>query len=346
MPATYSNRRTYEQITGGGRSAWKMPGSEKTEELKIFGIDVDGSTFRKYNHENYTIGFCFCDLAAVERWATDPDRAARFPERAAEAKQIMEQIIAEITGKDMKTMKDPRTAAGFIDALKDIYNESRANYDSLQTNVEKARAKMERAQQDTQDPNKNHQIAEAKYFIAKGEYQLAEDEARSGYYKMEEDHNAKVKELREQFAAYLADHYSATPDKLDNATMALLNSGICTPSELGRLIERHKDNHTMLRIVGNYARNMREEKKNSLSHGDQVICSSVAHAANLAKDGSRELAIFDSAVSAAAYGLGREYEHATRMHGHVSGWLDDFKNQIANLPLTPAVEAPVVGGDE
>jgi hypothetical protein len=205
---------------------------------------------------------------------------------------------------------------------------------------------MERAQQDTQDPNKNHQIAEAKYFIAKGEYQLAEDEARSGYYKMEEDHNAKVKELREKFAAYLADHYSATPDKLDNATMALLNSGICTPSELGRLIERHKDNPTMLRIVGNYARNMREEKKNSLSHDDQVICSSVAHAANLAKDGSRELAIFDSAVSAAAYGLGREYEHATRMHGHVSGWLDDFKNQIANLPLTPAVEAPVAGGDE
>lgn len=300
---------------------------------------MDGSTFRKYNHQNYTIGFCFHDLAGVERWATDPDRAAQFPERAAEAKQIMEQIIAEITGKDDKNMKDPRTAAGFIDALKDIYNESRATYDSLQANVEKARAKMERARQETQDPSKNTQIAQAKYYIAKGEFQLAEDEARNGYRKMEEGHNAKVKELREQFAAFLDEHYSASPDRLDDKTMALLNSGICTPSELSRLIERHKDNPTMLRIVGNYARNMREEKKKTLTYEERHICSSVAAAAHAGKDGSRELALFDSAVSSAAYGLGKDYGHATRMHSHVTGWLDDFKNQITNLPLTPAEQS-------
>ena len=345
MPATYFHRRTYEQITGGGQSKWKMPGSEKSEELKIFGIDVDGSTFRKYNHQNYTIGCVFNDLAGVERWATDPDRAARFPEHVAEAKQIMEQIIAEITGKDMKTMNDLRTAAGFIDALKDIYAESRATYDSIRAKVERAETKMNKAQEKAKASG-NDAVAEAEYSIAKGERTLAEQEARNGYSSMIANHEAKIQELREQFAAFLDEHYAASPDRLDDKTMALLNSGICTPSELSRLIERHHDNPVMVRIIGNYARNMREEKKKSLSYEDKLICSTVAGAGHAAKDGSRELALYDSAVSAAAYGLGKDYEHATRMHSHVTGWLDDLKNQIVNLPLTPAVEAPEAGGEE
>ena len=345
MPATYTHRRSSEQIRGGGRSTWKMPGSEKTEELKIFGIDVDGSTFRKYNHENYTIGFLFTDLRGVEFWATNAEVAATHPETVAEAKQIMEQIIAEITGKDMKIMKDPRTAAGFIDALKDIYAESRATYDSLRAKVERAEAKMDKALEKTKTSG-NQAVAEAEYSIAKGERTLAEQEARNGYHSMIANHEAKVNELREQFAAFLDEHYAASPDRLDDKTMALLNSGICTPSELSRLIERHHDNPVMVRIIGNYARNMREEKKKSLSYEDNLICSTVAGAGHAAKDGSRELALYDSAVSAAAYGLGQDYGHATRMHGHVISWLDDFKNQIANLPLTPAVEASEAGGDE
>lgn len=340
MPATYRRVYTYEQITGRGRNAWKRPGSEKSEELKIFGIDVDGSTFRKYNHQNYTIGCVFCDLAGVERWATDPDRAAQFPECAAEAKQIMEQIIAEITGKDMKTMKDPRTAADFITALRDIYNESRAVYDSINANVEKAREKMDRAHEAAKEVRgADAGVSNAKYEIAQAEYKLANSEVRPAYNRMMNEHDAKVNALREQFAAFLDDHYAASPDKLDNATMQLLNSGICTPSELSRLIDRHKDNPTMLRIVGNFARNMREDKKQTPTYNDRLICTQVAGAAHAAKDGSRELAIFDSAVSSLAYGLSDDYGHASRMHNYVAAWAEDFKNQISNLPLTPAEQS-------
>lgn len=340
MPATYYHRHTYEQITGGGRSTWQMPRAEEPATTRIFGIDVDDSTFRKYNQQNYTIGFVFHDLAGVELWATDPDLAAQFPERAAEAKQIREQIIAEITGKEMKSMKDPRTAADFITALQDIYNESRAVYDSINANVEKAREKMDRAHEAAKEVRgADAGVSNAKYEIAQAEYKLANSEVRPAYNRMMNEHDAKVNALREQFAAFLDDHYAASPDKLDSATMQLLNSGICTPSELSRLIDRHKDNPTMLRIVGNFARNMREDKKQTLTYNDRLICTQVAGAAHAAKDGSRELAIFDSAVSSLAYGLSDDYGHASRMHNYVAAWAEDFKNQISNLPLTPAEQS-------
>lgn len=339
MPATYRRVYTYEQITGRGRNAWKKP-EPQPDKLTIFGYEVEPSVFRKYNHQNYSIGFGFYDLAAVERFATDPDRAAQFPERAAEAKQIMEQIIAEITGKDDKNMKDPRTAADFIAALQDIYNESRAVYDSINANVEKAREKMDRAHEAAKEVRgADAGVSNAKYEIAQAEYKLANSEVRPAYNRMMNEHDAKVNALREQFAAFLDDHYAASPDKLDSATMQLLNSGICTPSELSRLIDRHKDNPTMLRIVGNFARNMREDKKQTLTYNDRLICTQVAGAAHAAKDGSRELAIFDSAVSSLAYGLSDDYGHASRMHNYVAAWAEDFKNQISNLPLTPAEQS-------
>lgn len=337
MPATYRKRGASSE--NYKRRSW-MPEPVKPVDRRIFGYEVETATFNKYNHQNYSIGFCFYDLAGVERWATDPDRAAEFPEKAAEAKQIMERIIAEITGKDMKTMKTPRTAADFIDALNEIYTATRAVYTEMNNKLVKARAKMENGEKDTRDSSKDHRLAEAQYLVAKGEFQLAEDEARRGYYDMIASYDKQVKELREQFASHLEEHYSASPDRLDTSTMQLLGSGICTPVELARLVDRHQGNPTMLRIVGEYARKLREDNRRSMSHENQVICTNVANAGYSAKDGSRELAIFDSAASATKYGLGKDYDHATRMHGHMGGWFDDFKQNMNNLPVIPEEMAP------
>lgn len=343
MPATY--RKRGKGSADYAQKTW-MQEPLKPVDRRIFGYEVDTATFKKYNHQNYTIGFSFHDLAGVERWATDPDRAEKFPERAAEAKQIMERIIAEITGKDMKTMKTPRTAADFIDALNDIYAATRAAYTESNNKLVKARDKMERAEQDTRNPDMNHQMAEARYIVAKGELQIVEAEARSSYYDMIEAHNKQVKELREQFAAHLDEHYAASPDKLDASTLQLLGPGICTPVELARLVDRHQGNPTMLRIVGEYARKMREDNRRNMSNDNQVICSNVANAGLSAKNGARELAIFDSAVSAANYGLGKDYDHATRMDSHMSGWFADFKQSMDNLPVIPEEMAPNTNKEE
>ena len=257
MPTTYSHRRTYEQITGGGRNTWKQPAPAKSVDRRIFGYDVDSVTFKKYNHQNYTIGFGFYDLAGVERWATDPDRVAKFPEAAAEAKQIMERIIAEITGKDMKTMKTPRTAADFIDALNDIYAETRNQYTALNDGVVKAEKQLERAQEKAKGGDN---IAQARLEVARADLREAQDACRNAYWEMMDGYNARVKELRGQLANHLNKHYAASPDKLDAATMQLLGSGICTPDELVSLVERHKNCPTMVRIIGSYADKMIQDR--------------------------------------------------------------------------------------
>ena len=343
MPATYRKRGPSSEDYK--RRSW-MPEPIKPVDRRIFGYEVETSIFKKYNHQNYSIGFGFYDLAGVERWATDPERAAKFPERAAEAKQIMERIIAEITGKDMKTMKTPRTAADFIDALNDIYTATRAAYTEANKKLVNARANMKKAEPDTKDPSKDRRLAEARYLVAKDEFQKAEDEARRGYYDMIASYDKQVKELREQFASHLEEHYSASPDKLDVGTMQLLGSGICTPVELARLVDRHQGNPTMLRIVGEYARKLREDNGRSMSEANKAICSRVANAGYSAKDGSRELAIFDSAASATKYGLDKNYDHATRMDSHMGGWFDDFKQNMNNLPVIPEEMAPAGASEE
>lgn len=339
MPATYSHRHTYEQITGRDRNTWKKPEPPpKPRQYFIMGMEVDYNTYREYSYEkSWTIdgdvlkGFT-ATLWALEHYATE-EHAKDYPIEAANARKILDQIREEITiiaGKDDKNMKTPRSTADFIDALNDIYTATRATYAEANKKLVNARAKMEKAEQDTRDPSEDHGLAEARYLVAMGELQIAEDESWRGYYDMIENYDKQVKELRAQFAAYLDDHYAASPDKLDPNTMALLNAGICTASDLARLADRHADNPTMLRIVGSYAKQKKEDKH--ISDDDKALCLNVQHFAAAAKDGSRELAIFDSAVSAAAYGLGKDYEHATRMHGHVGGWFDDFKQNLHNLP--------------
>ena len=353
MSATYSVRG--KGSADYARKTWmpEPPPQPKPRQYIILGMEVDYNTYREYMYEReYRIdGDVLKDFSTnlwtLERYATE-EHEKEFPIEAANARtilgQIREEIIATMKRKEEKDMKDPRTAADFIAALQDIYNESRAVYDSINANMEKAREKMDRAQEAAKEARgADAVVANAKYEIARGEYFLANGEARPAYKRMMNEHDAKVTALREQFAAFLDDHYAASPDKLDSATMQLLNSGICTPSELSRLIDRHKDNPTMLRIVGNYARNMREEKKRTLTYDDRLICTQVAGAAHAAKDGSRELAIFDSAVSSLAYGLSDDYGHASRMHNYVATWAEDFKNQISNLPLTPAEQSEPSG---
>lgn len=311
---------------------------------KVFGYEVDYTTFKKYNHHDYKLGDgVLRDLAGVELWATSADLAEYFPETAAAARQIMKQITAEITGKDITTMKTPRTARDFIDELSGIYCGSRAIYNRLQKKVDDARAAMDAAYEaikGTRGPEQ--QIAEAKYSIARDELALVEDAFRKGVYELESSHDAKVDELRKQFAAHLDEHYSASPDKLDASTMQLLNSGICTPSELARLAERHKDNPTMLRIVAGYADKITDRQNQS--YEDYMTCRTVVMKAAQAKDGSREMAIFDSAADTAKYGIQKDSVTAGRMHKRITEWFDNYRDQMDNVPNAPAEIAPDADG--
>ena len=338
-PAADAQRR---RAMSTSRNTWKQPEpppKPKPRQYFILGMEVDYNTYREYNYEKtWTIdgdviqGYT-ATLWSLEHWATD-EHAKDYPIEADNARKILDQIreeITNITGKDDKNMNTPRTAADFIDALNNIYTEARSQYATLNDGVVKAEKQLERAQEKARAGD---QIAQARLEVARADLREAQDACRIEYGKMMNGYNARINELRGQFADHLNKHYAASPDKLDTATMQLLDSGICSPDELFSLVERHKDCPTMVRIIGSYADKMIENRKKMRKDEVNALLAVRSYAA-AAKNGAREMEIFDTAVSAAAYGLGKDYPHATRMHSHVDGWFHDFKNQIVNLPVAP-----------
>lgn len=347
MPATYSHRHTYEQITGRGRNTWKKPESPpktKSRQYFILGMEVDYNTYREYNFEKtWTIdgdvlkGFT-ATLWTLEHYATE-DHAKDYPIEAANARKILDQIreeIKTITGKEDETMSNPKTASDFLRELQTIYTEIRSRYTTLNESVVKAEKQLERAQEKARGGDS---IAQARLEVARADLREAQDACRIEYGKMMNDYNARVKELRGQFADHLNKHYAASPDRLDSSTMQLLGSGICSPDELFSLVERHKDSPTMVRIIGSYADKMIENRKN-MESGQINALQAVRNYAAAAKNGNREMEIFDAAVSTAAYGLGKDFNHATRMDSHVCEWFTDYADKMDNLPIVPDTMAP------
>ena len=334
-PAADAMRR---RAMSTGRNTWKQPEPATTPKQRIIAdFVVDEATYRKYDRMTWDLGDGVNrSIYGVRIYATSADIAENYPELAARAKELYAQIGKEIysknDGKEDETMSNPKTASDFLRELQTIYTETRSQYATLNESVVKAEKQLERAQEKARGGDS---IAQARLEVARADLREAQDAFRIEYGKMMSGYNARVKELRGQFADHLDKHYAASPDKLDANTMALLNSGICTPDELVSLVERHKDSPTMVRIIGSYADKMIENRRN-MDPGKINALQTVRNYAAVAKNGNREMEIFDTAVSAAAYGLGKDYPHATRMHNHVDGWFHDFKNQIVNLPVAPA----------
>lgn len=308
-----------------------------SENYEILGIPVDKKTHDKYAAKAYDIGGeKDVSLSGVKLWATSEELGLNYPNIQAGAKKIMDQIRAEITGKEEKPMNTPKTGKDFLDALMGIYTESRTAYANLWDAQEKARKFLEDCQEkERKAKNADLSFAQALTSKAQAEYNLAKENHRAEYARITQDYDAKVRELREQFASELEASYSANPDKLDGATMQLLTSGVCTATDLQRLSDRHGNNPTMLRIIGGYAERLR--KGNGLSDGDQMKCAAVMHKAKTVKDGSRELAVFDSAASSAAYGLDKNPSHAARMDAnHVGGFFEGCHRNMEAITNRPA----------
>lgn len=85
-------------------NTWKKPEPvEAPKVYEIFGIEVSKEVYDKYNNKSYDFGdFVLHDLSAVKLYTEGRELPEYYPERAAAARKIREQIIAEITGKDVK----------------------------------------------------------------------------------------------------------------------------------------------------------------------------------------------------------------------------------------------------
>ena len=338
-PAADAQRR---RAMSTSRNTWKQPEPAATPKQRIIAdFVVDNETYRKYDRMTWDLGDGVSrSIYGVRIYATSADIAENYPELAARAKELYAQIEREIysknDGKEDEVMSNPKTASDFLRELQTIYTETRSQYATLNESVVKAEKQLERAQEKARGGDS---IAQARLEVARADLREAQDAFRIEYGKMMNNYNARVKELRGQLADHLNKHYAASPDKLDAATMQLLGSGICSPDELFSLVERHKDSPTMVRIIGSYADKMIENRKN-MEPGQINALQAVRNYAAVAKNGNREMEIFDTAVSTAAYGLGKHYSHATRMDSHIGEWFTGFADKMDNLPIVPDTMAP------
>ena len=343
MPATYSHKHTSAQILDSYRARYQKksgpPKPPKQKKYYVLGVEVDRETYWRYEARLYTIngdicGEFNCSMLMLQQYATE-EHAKEYPNEAAAARKILDQIREDITTKGENTVKTKKKSRDFIDALNDIYTESRTAYVDLQNKLAKANAWMEVKQAEARGSNQqNRQLAEIRFVAAKEEYKAAQDEARKEVRDIQDSFSQKVRELREQFKDYLDEHYSASPDKLDAATVQLLNSGICAPSELARLAEKSKDNPTMLRLIASHAEKIMDDR--TQSRADWLTCKKLSLVADAAKDGGREMNIFDSAASTAERGLQTNAAVADRMHNHIVSWFDSFRDQMDSVPNAPA----------
>ena len=83
------------------------------------------------------------------------------------------------------------------------------------------------------------------------------------------------------------------------------------------------------------AKTLRDSK--NISDNDRMKCVAVLQQADSVKDGSRELELFDKAVSCTAYGLDKDPRHAARMNeGAVIGFLEQVHSALDATPNRPA----------
>lgn len=88
----------------------------------------------------------------------------------------------------------------------------------------------------------------------KTEYLLANEEYDKSCKEIYNDLKQKLTALKSEFHICLKGFYTVTPDRIDNNTMALLNSGIdVSEEEIDSLLFKNRFNTTMIRMISNYA---------------------------------------------------------------------------------------------
>ena len=73
--------------------------------------------------------------------------------------------------------------------------------------------------------------------------------------KMTGEYNIQIEALRGELEREVDKAFFVDPAQIDNATLELLKSGICTPNEYADLLSKAADsgNVTMIRLIGKYA---------------------------------------------------------------------------------------------
>lgn len=118
-------------------------------------------------------------------------------------------------------------------------------------------------------PQRQGGIENADALRAKANLLAAQERMRQVKRDMDAGNDA-VSAVRRELSVALADAFAADPSQIDTNVLTLLQSGILTVDEYGRLMDvaAKADNHTMMRVIARFARTAADEVAKEYGQGD------------------------------------------------------------------------------
>ena len=220
----------------------------------ICGIVVDEKYYEEFMKRRFTVLDKEMNATGVHIMATSRDYAENAPEYVEPAQKVREQIRAEIQAyyaakdgrKEYKAMKH-QNFGGYLGDLKELFLQASKEREELKQKFDKAGETWKREETATRGNEYEHTRAHMDFLEAEETY-------KNGVLELEKKYKKAVEDVRAEFESHLNDFYLPNGNRIDTATVSLLNSGIkLNASELDKLLVQFCDNPTMLRVLGDYS---------------------------------------------------------------------------------------------
>lgn len=236
---------------------------------------VDEALYDKYNLDKETgmrRKYMLCgqerSLDAIEFYAGSADYAKESPELVEEAKRIVGEIRKEI--KDYYAAKDGRkeyvamkhdTFDGYLKDLQEIHAKAAPERRALKEKMDAAQNRWEEDQREFKGDE--HYLAREKV-----RYLDAREEYKGNVMELQRRTKEEIQAVQAEYEKHVTDFYSANGNRLDEAAVRLLNSGIkLTDTEIDGMVSQNIGNPTMLRLVSDHCEKMGIENQNARVYG-------------------------------------------------------------------------------
>lgn len=238
-----------------GRVVATLP--EEEPKYDIFGIEVTKEYYNKFKERRFNVlDKKDVSLSVLKSFATSEDFSENAPEYTNAANRVIEDIKREVL-LDFPQVKKPskekehKLFGSHIADLKYLFEYATEKVDTLNKCIERAEASYQNCAKDIEKLK-----LQAVFLEAKEKY-------NEEMIALREEVKSCVEEIENEFEAHLKDHYLPSGKNLDSELVSLLNSGIVLRShEIDTIVNAHKSNPTMLRLISDYTKNKKIEVNN------------------------------------------------------------------------------------
>ena len=244
----------------------------------VCGMVVDEDIYDKYNFDKKTGSrrmYTLCgqerSLDIVEFYLTAESCKVFYPEMVADAKKIAEQIQNEIREyyaandgrKEYVAMKHD-TFDGYLKDLQEIHAKVAPERIQLKEKWDQAQKRWQEDQREFKGDE--HYLAREKV-----RYLDAQEEYKNSVRELQQRTREEIQAVQAEYEKHVTDFYSANGNRLDDAAVRLLNSGIkLTDAEIDGMVSQNTGNPTMLRLISDHCEKMGIENQNARVYGSMA----------------------------------------------------------------------------